>query len=145
MGLEEALAMSAAAMGGPELKASAIEMMVEDLKGLPADEVLTALARCRRECRGRLALVDILDRIPSYRGYRPPPLIRNAHTPAWQYLGGCQPPDPAKGDFWRNDPWESLPDYLRALLRGEADQAATETAAIAERAGLVRLEDRRNG
>lgn len=41
----------------------AIAQIVTDLAGYPADDVLTALSRCRKELR-RITLSDILDRIP---------------------------------------------------------------------------------
>ena len=67
MTLEDALVYTAEAMGG-RLSAPAIEMMVSDLAGCSQDEIFAALKRCRAECKGRLALADIIERMPS----RPP-------------------------------------------------------------------------
>lgn len=128
IGLEEALVYTAEAMGG-KLSAPAVEIMVSDLQEYPPEEVLVALKRCRHECRGWLALVDILERIPSYHGSTPPPRIRNDHTPAWQYLGGCRPPHPGHNDSWRTLPWGETPSWLREILYQECAESARRSVA----------------
>lgn len=52
---------------GHELSAAAARLMVESLSRWPDDLVLAALRRCARECRGRLTLADIEDRIDDGR------------------------------------------------------------------------------
>jgi len=50
---------------GTELSDVAIEMMVADLAEYPAEEVFTALQKCRREHTGRLTLAAVISRIRS--------------------------------------------------------------------------------
>lgn len=57
---------------GTTLSDDAMKMMVADLERWPVDEVAMALTRVRHECQGRLALANILERIPSYMASRPP-------------------------------------------------------------------------
>ena len=61
--IAKALAATNFVVSGNEIPFEAMDLMVEDLvpHGLPA--VLDALVRCRRECRGRMSLADVLDRI----------------------------------------------------------------------------------
>lgn len=47
----------------------AVGLMVEDLCIYPVAEVSSALARCRREIKGRLSMADIMERIPSANPY----------------------------------------------------------------------------
>lgn len=63
MKLIEALAITYAAVG-QEMNDAALEIIARDLSEYPLGDVLDALSRCRRELR-RIALVDILDRIPN--------------------------------------------------------------------------------
>lgn len=48
---------------GTELSAGAMKLMEQDLAAYPAESVLAALARCRRELTGRLSLAAITARI----------------------------------------------------------------------------------
>ena len=50
---------------GQEAKDAVIGMMEKDLARYPERDVLVALDRCRKECRGKLAFADILDRLPN--------------------------------------------------------------------------------
>ncbi len=62
MKLHEAIAGTYAVIGQAMTDAQ-LAILTEDLEPYPLPEVLTALSRCRKECR-KLALVDILDRLP---------------------------------------------------------------------------------
>ncbi len=62
--LVQALAVTAEVTGSA-LTEGAIRVMLADLASYPVDAVLSALARCRREVRGRLSLADIIQRIDS--------------------------------------------------------------------------------
>lgn len=64
--LIEALVVTAEVIG-TELSRSAAIVMLSDLKAYPEPQVLDALTRCRRECRGRLTLADIIGRIDDGR------------------------------------------------------------------------------
>lgn len=52
---------------GTTMTEAAAEVMVEDLKLYPEQQVLKALHRCRRELRGHLTLHDILTRLEDGR------------------------------------------------------------------------------
>ena len=52
---------------GAELTESGAEMMCADLSEYPEPAVLAALAKCRRETRGRLTLADVIARIEDGR------------------------------------------------------------------------------
>ncbi|MDE2823696.1 MAG: hypothetical protein OXK79_09345, partial [Chloroflexota bacterium] len=43
---------------------SAVKVMEADLREYPEEAVVGALTRCRRECKHRLTLADILERLP---------------------------------------------------------------------------------
>ena len=77
----EALAV-VAELTGTELSQAAMRVMVEDLAVHPTGDVLTALDRCRRECRHRLTLADVLDRLPN----RPP-----GPEEAWELVVAARP------------------------------------------------------
>ena len=62
MKLLEALALTYAAVD-QQMSDAGLEIVAYDLKTYPLADVLVALARCRKELK-RIALVDILDRIP---------------------------------------------------------------------------------
>lgn len=49
---------------GQEMTDAALQIIARDLAGYTVDDVLMALSRCRKELR-RIALVDILDRLPN--------------------------------------------------------------------------------
>lgn len=53
--------------GAAALSDVARELMEQDLEQYPETSVLMALARCRKELRGRLTLADIIDRIDDGR------------------------------------------------------------------------------
>lgn len=63
----EAIAV-AAEMTGTELSKPAMRAMELELEVFPEDQVLAALARCRRELRHRMTLADILDRVQGSDG-----------------------------------------------------------------------------
>jgi hypothetical protein len=63
MKLNEAVAATYAAVG-QEMSDLALEIICRDLKAYPVADVGVALSRCRKELK-RIALVDILDRIPN--------------------------------------------------------------------------------
>lgn len=65
---------------GTDLTKAAARVMAEDLAQYPEAAVITALARCRRELRGKLALADVLDRLP---GNHP------GAEEAWSICAGC--------------------------------------------------------
>lgn len=67
----QALAVTAEAMG-QTLSEGAITMMAMDLDAYPESTVLNALAKCRRECHGKLTLASILDYVHDQDG-RPGP------------------------------------------------------------------------
>jgi hypothetical protein len=52
---------------GAQFSATALDLMLEQLKPYPALAVARALKRCLRECRSRLLLADILERIDDTR------------------------------------------------------------------------------
>ncbi len=56
---------------GAQCGSAAILLMTEDLCVYTVQEVSTALARCRRELKGRMTLSDILERIPSANPFLP--------------------------------------------------------------------------
>lgn len=58
----DAIAATFAAVG-QELSDMALAVICKDLEGYPARELAAALQRCRKELK-RIALVDIIDRIP---------------------------------------------------------------------------------
>lgn len=62
MKLHEAIAVTYAAVG-QDLTDAALQIITTDLRAYPLPAVFAALQRCRRELK-RIALVDILDRIP---------------------------------------------------------------------------------
>lgn len=65
---------------GTDLSKTAARVMAEELAAYPEPAVLIALARCRRELRGRLTLPDVLDRLP---GNHP------GAEEAWSICAGC--------------------------------------------------------
>lgn len=52
---------------GTTLSPEAARVMVDDLAGYPEGQVLSALARCRREVKGRLTIAEVLSRIDDGR------------------------------------------------------------------------------
>ena len=70
MQLHEAIAATYALMG-QDLSDIALKMACHDLKGYPAPLVITALERCRKECK-HIALADIIARIEQTKALTPP-------------------------------------------------------------------------
>lgn len=66
--IAKALAAANFVITGNEIQPIALDVMVEDLVAYGVDAVRAALTRCRRECRGRMALADILDRLTAADG-----------------------------------------------------------------------------
>lgn len=66
--IAKALAVASFVITGNEMNAVALDAMVEDLAPYGVAPVMDALARCRRECKGRLTLADILERMESADG-----------------------------------------------------------------------------
>lgn len=66
--IAKAIAVTSFIVTGNEINAAALDVMVEDLVPYGSSYVLDALSRCRRECRGRLTLADILERMTSADG-----------------------------------------------------------------------------
>ena len=58
-----AVAATAEIMGG-EIGKVALDIITDDLSAYPYEHVSAALVRCRRECKYRLTLADILQRMP---------------------------------------------------------------------------------
>lgn len=56
-----------AELTGTELSVDAARMMVEDLSQYPAELVLKALTKCRRELKTRMSLADVISRIDDGR------------------------------------------------------------------------------
>jgi len=54
-----------AELTGTEWSKPAIRVIEQELQSYPLPDVLSAIARCGRELRGRVSLADILDRIAS--------------------------------------------------------------------------------
>lgn len=52
---------------GAPMSEAAAELFVDDVSGYPEAQVLHALARCRKEVRGRLTVRDVIDRLPDGR------------------------------------------------------------------------------
>ena len=52
---------------GTQLSESAARVFISDLAKYPHEQVLAALVRCRRECRGRLTLADVIQRVDDGR------------------------------------------------------------------------------
>lgn len=50
---------------GTNLSKGAARVMAEEFAQYPEAQVIAALARCRRELKGRLTVADVLDRMPS--------------------------------------------------------------------------------
>ena len=49
---------------GTKMSEGAVKVMVSDLAEHPETDVLNALQRCRRECKFRMTLADVLERMP---------------------------------------------------------------------------------
>lgn len=64
--IARALAVTAE-LTGAELSEAAMDVMVHDLAGYPEPQVMGALTRCRRECRTRLTLADVITRLDDGR------------------------------------------------------------------------------
>ena len=64
--LVQALTVTAEVTGYP-LSEAALDVMVQDLIDYPEPQVVQALRLCRRECKGRLTLRDILERMDDGR------------------------------------------------------------------------------
>lgn len=64
--LIEAVAITAEMMGTP-LSKPAANVFVSDLQRYPKEQVLPALAKCRREVRGRLTVADVIARLDDGR------------------------------------------------------------------------------
>lgn len=62
----QALAVTAE-LTGTQLSAGAAKVLADDLAGYPEDQVLGALARCRKELRGRLIVSDVISRLADGR------------------------------------------------------------------------------
>lgn len=63
----ELLAVTNEVCGGAQLSDLAVEMMAVDLEKFPAEQLNGAFTRCSRECKGRVALKDIVQRIDDGR------------------------------------------------------------------------------
>lgn len=61
--LAKALTVAHFVITGNEMSAIAMDAMIEDLAPYGLDTVLQALTRCRRECKGRLSLAEIIERV----------------------------------------------------------------------------------
>lgn len=61
--LAKALTVANFVITGSEMSVIALDAMVEDLAHYGLDAVLQALTRCRRECKGRLSLAEIIERV----------------------------------------------------------------------------------
>lgn len=66
--IAKAIAVASFVITGNEMNAVALDAMVEDLAPYGVAPVMDALTRCRRECKGRLTLADILERMESADG-----------------------------------------------------------------------------
>ncbi|MGB0972284.1 MAG: hypothetical protein ACPGVG_15190 [Mycobacterium sp.] len=64
--IARALAVTAE-LTGAELSEAAMDVMVLDLAAYPEPQVMGALTRCRRECRSRLTLADVISRLDDGR------------------------------------------------------------------------------
>jgi len=64
--LYEAVAV-ALELTGTTLSEVAVRVMADDLARYPEDQVMGALTRCRRECKGRLTIADVLGRLDDGR------------------------------------------------------------------------------
>lgn len=64
--IARALAVTAE-LTGSEISEGALDVMVMDLAAYPEQQVMAALTRCRRECRHRLTLADIIQRLDDGR------------------------------------------------------------------------------
>lgn len=60
--LTELISATSEVIGSP-LKPTTVMMMVEDLTEYPFDDTKKALNLCRKECKGRLTLADIIERL----------------------------------------------------------------------------------
>ena len=69
MQLHEAIAVTYALMG-QDLTDAALEVACHDLKDYPPKLVLTALERCRKECK-RISLADIITRMEEVKALAP--------------------------------------------------------------------------
>ena len=52
---------------GTVLSEAAVRVMADDLSRYPEYQVLVALTRCRRECKGRMTISDVLSRLDDGR------------------------------------------------------------------------------
>ena len=64
--LAEALAVTAE-LTGTELSVAAAKVMATDLAAYPRQQVLGALARCRRELKTRLTMAAVIERLDDGR------------------------------------------------------------------------------
>ena len=64
--LTKAVAVTAE-LTGTVLSEAAILVMLDDLSRYPEPQVMGALTRCRRECKGRLSIADVLSRLDDGR------------------------------------------------------------------------------
>jgi hypothetical protein len=98
---------------GTELTPAAIRAMLTDLSGYAPDQVLAALARCRRELKGRLTLAAIIDRLDDGR---PGP------QEAWAMI----PTDEQDSVVWTDEMAEAY--GLAAPLLADGDRIAARMA-----------------
>ena len=101
--LLEALAVTAE-LTGTELSEAAARAMVADLQAYPAQQVLVALTRCRRELKGRLTIAAVLERLDDGR---PGP------NEAWAMI----PQDEAGSVVWTQEMAEAFEQVFAGLRR----------------------------
>lgn len=117
--LLEALAVTAE-LTGTELSEAAARAMVADLQAYPAQQVLVALTRCRRELKGRLTIAAVLERLDDGR---PGP------NEAWAMI----PQDEAGSVVWTQEMAEAF---------GVAAPLLREGQVIAARSAFIEYYDR---
>lgn len=108
---------------GHEISPLAAKVMVRDLRQHPIDDVLNALQRCRRECKGRLTLSAVISRLPGQH---------LGADEAWAIAS--QAADEAATVVWTNEMAEAF-GVARSLMRSGDGVAAR----IAFRDAYVRI------
>lgn len=112
----------AAELTGTELSRAAAQVMGKDLAMYPEAQVLGSLTRCRRECKGRLTLADVISRLDDGR---PGP------EEAWAKL----PRDESVTSIWTGEAREAY--GVAAPLIAEGDMIAARMAFLESYRGIV--------
>ena len=92
---------------GHELSPVALTIMVRDLERYPQDQVIGALHRCARECKYKLTLADIIDRLDDGR-------------PGVEQAWAMMPRDEESSVVWTREMAEAFGSARPLLVDGDA-------------------------